>query len=153
MASYANPFSEASVRGVSAWNIMNPDQQIEIPSRVSILKLNIFKPADIAELVYTHPHEYSVIMKEIFEDTSGMFIQTNSKGVEKIVGMNVIAIPQNTKIPSWLDPYIDYTTIVNNILSPFVPVLELFGVKTLEEGKMFGGINRKTNSISNIIRF
>ena len=92
-------------------------------------------------------------MKEIFEDTTGMFIQTNSKGAEKIVGMNVIAIPQNTKIPSWLDPYIDYTTIVNNILSPFVPVLELFGVKTLEEGKMFGGINRKTNSISNIIRF
>lgn len=153
MASYANPFSEASVRGASAWNIMNPDQQIEIPSRVSILKLNIFRPTDIADLVYTHPHEYSVIMKEIFEDTTGMFIQTNSKGAEKIVGMNVIAIPQNTKIPSWLDPYIDYTTIVNNILSPFVPVLELFGVKTLEEGKMFGGINRKTNSISNIIRF
>lgn len=153
MASYANPFSEASVRGVSAWNILNPDRQIEIPSRVSMLKLNIFKPSDIADLVQSHPHEYQVIMKEIFEDTTGMFVQTNSKGVEKIVGMNVIAIPQNTKIPSWLDPYIDYTTIVNNILSPFVPVLELFGVKTLEEGKMFGGINRKTNSISNIIRF
>jgi len=153
MASYANPFSEASVRGTTAWNILNPDSQVEIPSRVSILKLNIFKPEDINNLRITNPHEYSVIMDSIFNDTTGMFIQTNGKGETKIVGMNVIGIPQNTKIPKWLDPYIDYKTIVNNILSPFVPVLELFGIKTLDEGKTIGGINRKTNAISNIIKF
>ena len=101
----------------------------------------------------TNPHEYSVIMDSIFNDTTGMFVQTNSKGETKIVGMNVIGIPQNTKIPKWLDPYIDYKTIVNNILSPFVPVLELFGIKTLDEGKTIGSINRKTSAISNIIKF
>lgn len=153
MASYANPYSEASVRGTTAWNILNPDSQVEIPSRVSILKLNIFKPDDINNLRITNPHEYSVIMDSIFNDTTGMFVQTNSKGETKIVGMNVIGIPQNTKIPKWLDPYIDYKTIVNNILSPFVPVLELFGIKTLDEGKTIGSINRKTSAISNIIKF
>ena len=154
MASYANPFSEASVRGVSAWNILHPDRKIEIPSRVSMLKLNIFKPENIANLVQSNPHEYRVIMKEIFEDNTGMFVQKTSKGVTKVVGMNVIAIPQNATIPEWLTPYIDYTTIVNNILSPFVPVLELFGIKTLDEGKSTTtGINRRSNSISNIIKF
>ena len=74
---------------------------------------------------------------------------------EKVRGMQVIALPNNaeTTIPSWLDPYIDYTTLVNNILSPFKAVWELFGIRSIDEGKSIGGVNRKTKGYSTIIDF
>ena len=43
IAAYADPSSEQSVRGVYTWNILYPDNMIELPSKVSLLKLNIFK--------------------------------------------------------------------------------------------------------------
>jgi hypothetical protein len=68
-------------------------------------------------------------------------------------GMQIIAIPTNEKIPEWLQPYIDINTIVNDILAPFYPVLKIFKIRTIEEGKTRNGVNRKTNTISNIIKF
>ena len=45
------------------------------------------------------------------------------------------------------------TTMVNNILAPFLPVLKIFKFKSLEEGKTRGTINRKTEGISRLIKF
>jgi hypothetical protein len=70
-----------------------------------------------------------------------------------VKGMQVIAIPKTEKIPQWLDPYIDYNTLINTILAPFNPVMEIFNVPLIEEGKTRKGVNRKTTTISNIIKF
>ena len=43
--------------------------------------------------------------------------------------------------------------MINNILAPFEPVLRIFKVRTIEEGKTVNGVNRKTEAISNIIKF
>ena len=67
--------------------------------------------------------------------------------------MQVLAIPSNTNIPEWAKPYIDYSTMINNIISPFKPVLEIFGTQFTEEGKSKNGVNRKTDTITNIIKF
>ena len=67
--------------------------------------------------------------------------------------MQCIAIPSNSLIPEWLQPYIDYSTMINNILSPFLPVLEIFQSKTVEEGKTKNGVNRKSNAFTNIVKF
>ena len=71
----------------------------------------------------------------------------------KSKGMNVLAIPSNAEIPEWAIPYIDMTTMVNNILAPFIPVLKIFKYKTLEEGKTRGSVNRKTEGISRMVKF
>ena len=68
-------------------------------------------------------------------------------------GMQVLAIPSNAKIPEWLQPYIDYTTLIDNIISPFIPVLEIFKSKTTEVGKSVNGVNRKSETFTNIIKF
>ena len=67
--------------------------------------------------------------------------------------MQVLAIPSNADIPEWVRPYIDYATMINNILAPFIPVLEIFKARTVEEGKMKSGVNRKTSAFTNIVKF
>ena len=212
---YADPSSEQSVRGVFTWNILFPDNQIELPAKVSLLKLKIFKESDILPLKETHPDIYNTIIEKIFNDDTGVFVTkknivnyisyVNEKdkkwfenippkwktkykklgpkewnkfveeyesadlsdpkiakkynlgdGVEtKVRGMQVIAIPnkEDVKIPEWLDPYIDYSALINSILSPFKAVWELFGIRSIDEGKSVGGVNRKTKGYSTIIDF
>lgn len=204
LGAYKNPESEQSVRGVLAWNLLFPENTIELPSKVSLLKLNIFKEEDIAGLKDTYPEYYDIIMNNIFNDTTGIFVQrTWDNGIDYVSlgdkefykkipkkyqskykslgakewnkfvdemnesgkevykgewiynkrGMQVLAIPSNAKIPEWIQPYIDYSTLVNNILSPFKPVLEIFKSRTTEEGKSVNGVNRKTEAFTNIIKF
>ncbi len=195
---YADPSSEQSIRGVFAWNLIYPNNIIELPNKVSMLKLNIFKEEDIKDLKETDPEIYNTIIDKVFHDTTGMFVTTKKDndikkvkdkdkwwndlpkkyqakykklGIDawnefvenydgdddpeifvKSKGMQVIAIPQTEKIPSWLLPYIDYTTIVDNILSPFMPVLEIFNTRPIVIGKSVGGVDRKTKGFSNIIK-
>lgn len=207
MNAYKNPESEQSVRGVLAWNYLFPENRIDVPTKVSLLKLNIFKEEDIEDLKTTEPEYYNIIIDKIFNDTTGIFVTSkwefdtidyvnvnNKEWYNNIPkkyrskykklgpdawnefvdkhnesnpfddsdeghyetkkrGMQVIAIPSNATIPSWLNPYIDYSTMINTILSPFVPVLEIFKEKTVEEGKTINGVNRKTAAITNIIKF
>ena len=206
LGAYKNPASQQSVKAVLAWNMLNPDNMIELPSKVSLLKLNIFDETDIEPLKEADPHIYNIIMEKIFNDKTGIFIQkswdpginyvnpkTKDKDWVKDIpekyrakyrklsvkewnkfvdeydfdapdaykgewkykkqGMQVIAIPSNSSIPEWCQPYIDYSTIVNNIIAPFIPVLEIFQSKTIEEGKLRKGVNRKTTTFSNVVKF
>ena len=217
IAAYANPGQEQSVRGVLTWNMLFPDNSIEFPAKISLLKLNIFTEDDIADLKNREPEIYNKIIKGIFNDKTGIFVnrksepaisyvsendslwfekipskfrttkkklgpaawnkfvdqmlddETTDKKILKMQeryseylkptetvkkkGMTVIAIPSNATIPEFLQPYIDYATMINNILAPFVPVLEIFKLQTIEEGKTKGSINRKTNTFSNVIKF
>ena len=203
LAAYKNPASEQSVRGVMAWNIVEPDKPIELPSKVSLVKMNIFDESDIEELKYKNPIIYEYIMEKIFNDKTGIFVETKvddesiryvsgknwidkipkkykklfadktandwnafvdscinagkdcnyKKTTVKKRGLQVLAIPSNEKIPQWAIPYIDINTMVNNIISPFKPVLELFSSKFTFEGKTRGGVNRKTEKLTNIVKF
>lgn len=195
---YANPSGEQSIRGVYAWNYIYPNNMIELPSKVSMLKLNIFKEEDIEDLKDTNPEIYNTIITKIFNDDTGLFVTKKKDneikklkmkdnwwndlpkkykakykklGLEawnefvesgeyedevdvetKVRGMQVLAIPQTEKIPEWVMPYIDYTTIVDNILSPFMPVLEIFKSKQIDVGRSVSGVDRKTKGFSNIIK-
>lgn len=154
LEAYKDPSVSQSVRALLAWNICEPDKMLEFPSKVRILKMKINKEEDISELAKTEPAIYEAIMKNIFRDTSGIFIKkkkaTKKNGDDdyKITGMTVLAIPMNQQIPKWAMPYIDYGTIINAILAPFKSVTEIFNIPGIEEGKT----DRKTMGLSNIIR-
>ena len=42
LVAYKDPASEQSVRGALAWNILYPNNSIDFPSKVSLVKMNIF---------------------------------------------------------------------------------------------------------------
>ena len=205
---YKEPGREQSVRGVLTWNYLYPDNQIELPAKISLVKMNIFNEEDMEDLERTHPEIYQTIIDKIFNDTTGFFVTSTfippityvnpkkkewysdipkkyqtkfkklgpfewNKWVDKVMdhevkvadkeregyyeykkrGLQVLAIPSNAKIPDWAMPYIDYDTMVNTIIAPFKPVLEIFNAKFPEIGKTRNGVNRKTATVSNIIKF
>lgn len=201
IGAYKNPYSQQSVKAVTAWNILNPDNMIDLPSKVSLLKLNIFDEEDLEPLKETNKELYDLIMEKIFNDTTGLFVQKtwdpgiavignkkdkewfkkipdkyrtkykklgidawnkfaeehedeyNGQWLYKKTGLQVLGIPSNASIPEWCQPFIDYSTIVNNIIAPFIPVLEIFQSKTIEEGRTRKGVNRKTKAFSNVVKF
>ena len=205
LGAYKDPATSQSIRGALAWNILYPDNTINFPSKVSLLKMNIFKEEDMEDLKYKYPEIYNKIINYIFNDETGMFVTKSwDNGIDyvnpnkkkwyddipnkyktkfkklgpqawnefvdkelesgdtdkmkgtmiyKKKGLQVLAIPSNATIPEWALPYIDYSTMINNIIAPFEPVLEIFGAQFTEEGKTKNGVNRKTNTVTNIIKF
>lgn len=156
LSAYAEPGSEQSIRGVLAWNSIYPDSPIDLPSKVKMLKLTIFKEEDMAPLKRTNPEIYDVIKREIFEDTTGIFVTKTTSGGKisfKSKGMQVLAIPANGSIPDWVKPYIDYTSVIGSILSPFKSVTDLLKINCLPTGYKKNGINRESDMFTNIISF
>ena len=140
---YKDPYTQQSFRGAYAWNKLYPAKAISFPTKISLLKLKIFRPEDIAELSSKYPHIYNVIMNDIFN--------CKEKGIAD-KGLQVIGIPQNESIPEWCFPYIDYNTVVNNILGQFQGVLDTFDSNSPEVGKNLSeSTNRKTKKFSNNI--
>ena len=158
---YKQPESNQVVKGMLTWNMLYPDDEIEIPSKPSLLKLRIYKESDLEKIRDSYPYEYQILKDGIFHDTSGFFIKhksrKNSKGEEKDVisetGCTVLCIPPNRKIPEWCIDYIDYTTVIDNILGPFKSVIEILGIQNISVGKSINGRSYKTESISNIVKF
>lgn len=161
LEAYKDPGSEQTVRGVLTWNMLYPDNKIEFPSKVSLLKLNLFKEEDMEPLLRSYPEVYDILYENIFHDTTGIFVVPKKSPTKsdpnrvllKQRGVQVLAIPSNAEIPKWCDPFIDYTNMINSIISPFKSVMELFGTAYGEEGKTINGVNRKSMGFTNIIKF
>lgn len=153
--SFADPGSQPSVRGSIIWNALYPDAAIEYPSKCPMLKMAIYKESDIDKLSKTDPDIYNTIIRVVFNDDTGIYVSTKKERGKEIVskkGMTYLAIPANAKIPAWCTPYIDYTSLVNTVLAPFNPILEIFGIPAFTEGKSTGGM-KQTERFSNIIKF
>ena len=118
--------------------------------------MNIFTEDDIDDLKKTNPDIYNIIIEKIFNDDTNIFVTKKVNGTDvkiKKRGLQVLAIPSNATIPEWAIPYIDINTMVNNIIAPFKAVLEIFNNKFTSEGKTRNGVNRKTDKLTNIIKF
>ena len=138
--------------------MLNPDNQIETPSKVKLLKLKLFNESDLDIIRDRFPNEAKIISEKIFNDTTGVFVKRKydkAKGKETIKqhGCSILAIPLHTPIPDWCLDLVDHDTIVNNILSSFKGVTEIFGIKSATVGKSNDKMNRKSDMITNIIKF
>lgn len=209
VGAYKDPSSEQSIRGVMTWNLLYPDNQIELPAKVNIIKMNIFTESSIDDLKEKDPEIYNKIITGIFNDETGIFVtkkyevdyidyisatsnwkkdtfwlnkipkkyrtkfknkgpkewnkfvesgeyqQVDQKGhwEYKKRGLQVLAIPSNSQIPKWALDYIDLSTMIDNIIAPFGPVLDIFKSQFVQVGKTHAGVNRKTNKFTNIVKF
>lgn len=152
LEAYKDPSTNQGVRGVLAWNMCEPDKIIEFPAKVSLLKMNLQTEEELEQMKEKYPEKYEIIKEGIFNDKSGIFIKPakgkNGEPIMKKLGMKVLAIPTNENIPEWALDYIDYNTMINNILAPFNSVKEIFNLPTIDEGQT----GRKSGGLSNIIK-
>ena len=127
LEAYKDPYKEMGVRSIVAWNVIYPDQTIELPMKVDIIKVKMTTLEDIEPLKETESEIYERIHKGIFQSRE---TKISKKGIA------VIALPRSVKdIPEWLVPYIDYDTIINNNVSKFHGVLESLGIHIISSSK------------------
>ena len=161
ISAYKQPETNQAVKGMLVWNMLYPDDKIEIPSKPKLLKLSIYKESDLDKIKDTFPREYEILKNGIFHDETGFFVKhkkkKTSKGEEKDVTMDVgctiLCVPLNRTIPEWCMPFIDYATMIDNILAPFKSVIEIFGIQNISVGKTVNGRPHKSETITNIVKF
>lgn len=135
---YDKPFSNQGIRGTYVWNSVYPDMQIQLPDKITVVKVNMEKLENIDSLMTKHPDIYKKLCESVYLNKECGFA---SKGI------SVIAIPsQVTEVPEWIRPFIDKDKIINDNLTKFHMVLESLGVQLLD--------TRSNNPhFSNIVNF
>ena len=132
MASYKAPMSQQGIKASYAYNAIksNEEEGIDLEDRntVLIIKTKI------------NTKNYNIIENEFPEHTLRLAKLLNTP--EYKGNITSIAIPTNIDIPSWIIPFIDYNTIVQDNLRSF-PLKEL-GISKLES---------KNVTHSNIVSF
>lgn len=124
MSAYKNPLSEIGIIGVMVWNIVYPEQQIQLPESILLVKVKMEKLENIAELANTDRETFDRLVKGIYNNSK--LPELANKGIPWI------AIPSDvTKIPDWIIPYIDYETIVNTNIKNFSNILSSLDVVEL----------------------
>lgn len=142
IAAYKQPWRIQTFRAVYAWNALYPGNQASVPCKLNIVKLNIYSERDIEPLKRSNPEIYERIMKYIFRSNNPEIVKN---------GLKVLAIPNNVPVmPEWTRDYIDYTTMVSDILAPFKCVMDLVKFKQMDVGKTS---TRKSKVFTNIIQF
>lgn len=121
LSAYKNPYGEASIKGVIAWNAVYPNNPIVLPESFNLAKCTIKTKEDMKDLQQSHPEIYKALEETVFNDSA----------LAKY-GVSYFAIPKSeSKLPDWIIPYIDVETIVNDNISVFNPILNSLGVQVL----------------------
>lgn len=148
--SYKLPYTIQSVRGTIIWNELYPNNTINTPTKVNILKLKVKTLEDLEKLmdIKKYNREYNIIKDIIFtskpkKENDGSIVETNNL---LKYGFEIIALPKSLeKIPEWLLPLVDYECIIKDTITVGNIILESLGFSLMK----FNG----SEYYSNFIKF
>jgi hypothetical protein len=123
---YAAPDQIEPIRGIIAWNALEPESQIVLPEKVNLLKLKeLPKDApEFMELKDKYPDKYSALMKAVYNEG----VTAPKLDISRF-GFSSVAIPKSVeKIPEYLIPFIDYLAMTNNNMSNGYIILKSLGI-------------------------
>ena len=129
-------YSQKQVLSVLVWNIIYPEQEIELPSKLNCINVDI-NHRNIEKIKFSHPTEYEKITKLIFDGP----IPKLQKNIP------YIALPNNiTQIPEWIREFVCVDMIITKNLNTFKPVLAGLGLPNVS-----GSSTSKLEYFSNMI--
>ena len=150
--SYKFPERMQQVRGVLAWNALEPDTAIVPPDNLNLIKLKTGTtlPKDISidnekyktkaqyyedvenylinqfkeykDLKESHPDKFDAIMKVIYGKGKKTGLDLSS------YGFAIVAIPKEKEIPEYLRPFIDYDLMVESNTSAGTTLVGSLGI-------------------------
>lgn len=164
---FANPERMKVVRACMIWNYLNPQSQIQYPSKGHMMNLSIFTEEELKALKGKIDDPiYNTIRYEVFENTNSYFMKREVKQkvdkktgevIETIKytskGIQAIVIPFGSRVPEYILPFCDVNSMINSIVSPMKSVLDIFNIPLQTEGKNRSVCNRQTSTITNILKF
>ena len=136
---YKNPYSIQGIKGVTLWNALFPDNQLQLPIDVDIVPIRLenpntyrssgsgdniiierkeLKPTSFtAQFANRHPDVFAKLEQNIFN---------NPNETIRLMGVNVLAKPKNAnvKLPDWYYELIDKDKIVDDAMSLINPVMD-----------------------------
>lgn len=123
---YKEPYSIQGVRAVIAWNNIYPDQEIQLPAKVDMVKIAINTKEDLEVIKDDFPEVYKRFHSHIF----------GHKHPKINKGIDVIAVPRHLDdIPGWIRHFMNVDTVVQDNLSKFYPILESLQVSIIQSSK------------------
>ncbi len=164
---FANPERMKVVRACMIWNYLNPQSQIQYPSKGYMMNLSIFTEEELKALKGKIDDSiYNTIRYEVFENTNSYFMKREIKQkVDKKTGevtetvkytskgIQAIVIPFGFHVPEYILPFCDVNSMINSIVSPMKSVLDIFNIPLQTEGKNRSVCNRQTSTITNVLKF
>ena len=137
---YTDPYKQDVVRGVTMWNLFEPDAKIIPPEKVYLLKLKVrtnFNDPDFQKWKEKYPDKFKIVYKTVFDVREGEETFRMKK-----FGFDIIAIPYDSeKIPEYLLSLIDIDEMINMQIRNVNLILEALGIYC----------NEKDDTASNII--
>lgn len=128
ISSYKLPEQIQSVRGTIIWNELYPENTIQTPDKINLIKIKGQLITDLKPIDGTR--EYDIISKTIFNigDTKD---KTQKLDLSKY-GFTVLGIPKSEeKIPDWVIPLIDINSIIDDNIRVGILILESLGLKLM----------------------
>jgi hypothetical protein len=127
---YKEPTRLEPVRGTIIWNALETERQITPPEKVNVVKLKAINKdgAEMQQLKNSYPDKYAVVMKTVFNEG----VESPKIDISRF-GLNVISIPKSIeKIPDYLLPLIDLSSMVSDNMTNGYIILESLGIYTEE---------------------
>jgi hypothetical protein len=127
MKVYAEPYSMGAYLGPMLWNLIYPDNMINIPDKCDIVFLSIPNEKVLEEKLGTKYPKIANIIKKTFFESGIKQLQTN--------GVKYLALPNDgSKIPEWVLEVMDTERIVTRNAGTFYPVLKALTFTTIVAG-------------------
>ena len=136
IGAYSDPMRIQGIKASIAWNMIKrpDDQAINIDERnaIDIAKVNINR-STVDKIKDSFPDVYENILKALDDETFKTYAaHPDPKTGEKKLLKNeitAVAIPLDTLLPEWLEPFIDYDSILADNINSFP--FESLGLKRM----------------------
>ena len=140
MSAYDDPMRIQGIKASIAWNMIKPAEAdgINLSERnaVDIAKVQIDR-ATMDRIKDTFPEVYMNIQNALDDDTFKTYVKNPKTGRKDKLTSNeivAVAIPLDTTLPPWLEPFIDYDSILADNLNGFP--YESIGIKRLSKNNI-----------------
>lgn len=139
-SAYDDPMRIQGIKASIAWNMIKPDSEVAINlderNAVDIAKVQIDR-ATIDKIKDTFPDVYQNIVTALDNDIFKTYAKNPKTGKkDKLISNEIVAvsIPLDVNLPEWLEPFIDYNSILADNLNGFP--YESIGIKRLQRNSI-----------------
>ena len=135
MSSYDDPMKIQGIKASIAWNFLKPNSlpgiNTDERNAITVVKVNINR-ANVEDIKDKYPDIYENAIRALDDDTFKTFVKDPKTGEKTKLASNsieAVALPLDTALPEWLEPFIDYNSIIADNLNGFP--YEAIGIQRL----------------------
>jgi hypothetical protein len=137
MSTYEDPMRIQGIKASIAWNAIKASdyEAINLDERnpINIAKVNITR-SSAEKIKDSYPEVYANIINTLDEDTFKTYVKDPKTGKKDKLAANeitAVALPLEVQLPPWLEPFIDYDSILADNLEGFP--YESLGIQRLQK--------------------